>query len=138
MRQRKLKSARLVTLLLEEEIYEKARQLARARGISFSELVRTLLVRELQSGQLVADLGAAEAAELARLEEEVARLEERVSALKARGFRERGALKAEAIALIRALDEARRKAEGLQAPELERVNALKRRLNELRNMILRG
>ncbi|MCC6004504.1 MAG: DUF6364 family protein [Thermofilum sp.] len=133
-RQRKLKSARLVTLLLEEEIYEKARQLARAKGISFSELVRSLLVRELeQSGQLVADLGAAEIAEL---EEEVARLEERVSALKARGFRERGALKAEAIALIRALDEARRKAEGL--PELERVNALKRRLNELRNMILRG
>jgi predicted CopG family antitoxin len=134
MRRKKLKSARLVTLLLEEEIYEKARQLARARGISFSELVRTLLMRELQSGQL-AD-GAAEA-EIERLEEEVARLEERAAQLAARGFRERGALKAEACELIRRVDEARARAEELwRLQPQERVGALKRRLNELRAWIL--
>jgi uncharacterized caspase-like protein len=142
MRRRKLKSARLVTLLLEEEIYEKARQLARARGISFGELVRMLLTRELeQSGQLaLADLGAAEIAELARLEEEVARLEERVEELaRAGGFRERGALRAEAWDLLRRVDGVRRRVEGLQplAPELqERVCALKERLNKLRIRIL--
>jgi hypothetical protein len=143
-RRRRLKSARLVTLLLEEEIYEKARRLAQSRGISFSALVRTLLIRELeQSGQLVADLEAAEVAELERLEEEAARLEERAAELAARGFRERGVLKAEAYELVRRVDVARRKAEELQAPELapelqERVSVLKRRLNELRSRILGG
>jgi len=48
-RKRVLERARAVPVVLEAELYEKAVELAKARGLSFSGLVRNLLKKELEA-----------------------------------------------------------------------------------------
>jgi antitoxin component of RelBE/YafQ-DinJ toxin-antitoxin module len=164
-RRRSLKAGRMVSILIEEELYEKAVQLARARGTSFSGLVRMLLRREVASSERSSGqpgmpvevdplaVSAWERSEqrLDLLEKRAVKLEEKVKQLARSGFREKGALKAEAYEVVQlarsaleelkdAEDQIRQAealgAEGLAEPQLARAKDLRVRLENLIAMVM--